>query len=130
MKHLILAAAVAFAPGMALAADPLLGTWATIADDNGNSGHITISECGAKLCGVLSKSFDKSGKLFVSANQGKKLLWDMEAKGGGSYSGGKVWSPDRDKTYNGRLELAGNKLTVKGCVLGICREGGVWSRVN
>ena len=49
--------------------------------------------------------------------------------GGGSYKG-KVWSPDRDKTYNSRLELTGDTLKVSGCVLGICRDGGSWSRLK
>lgn len=131
MKKLLIAAAMTLAMATsALAADPIEGNWRTIADDNGNSGLIVIAPCGSKLCGTLVKSFDKDGKEFKSANQGKKLMWDMSNNGGGKYSGGKVYSPDRDKTYTGKLELAGDKLTVKGCVLGICRDGGVWSRAN
>ena len=54
----------------------------------------------------------------------------MEAQGSGAYSGGKVYSPDRDKTYNSKMQLSGNKLAVSGCVLGICRDGGTWTRLN
>ena len=114
----------------AFAADPIEGNWRTIADDNGNSGLITVVQCGAKICGTLMKSYDKAGKEFKSENQGRKLIWDMSNNGGGNYSGGKVFSPDRGKTYNGKLQLSGNTLTVQGCVLGICRNGGTWSRVN
>jgi uncharacterized protein (DUF2147 family) len=54
----------------------------------------------------------------------------MVAEGAGAYSGGKIWSPDRDKTYNGKMQLTGNGLAVSGCVLGICRDGGTWTRVK
>lgn len=131
MKHLLTAAAMSVAmAGAAFAADPIVGTWQTIKDDNGNFGQIKVVECGAKICGTLVKSFDSSGKPFKSENQGRKLIWDMTADGGGKYSGGKVYSPDRGKTYNGRLELSGNSLNVKGCVLGVCRSGGSWKRIN
>jgi uncharacterized protein (DUF2147 family) len=130
MKRLLLAAAIAAVSAGSAMADPIFGTWKTIPDDNGNSGHIQVSACGAKICGVLVKSFDKNGKSFQSENIGKQLIWDMSNDGDGYYSGGKVYSPDRDKTYTGKLVLNGNQLTVKGCVLGICRDGGVWSKVN
>lgn len=111
-------------------ADPILGTWQTIKDDNGNYGHIEVVKCGSAICGTLVKSFDSAGKPYASANQGRKLIWDMVSEGGGAYAGGKVYSPDRDKTYNGRMVLSGNALDVKGCVLGVCRSGGKWARVN
>ena len=50
--------------------------------------------------------------------------------GGGAYSGGKVYSPDRDKTYRSKMILKGNNLNIKGCILGICRDGGSWTRVD
>lgn len=115
--------------GMAMA-DPVFGTWKTIPDDNGNFGHIEMAACGSKICGTLTKSFNPDGSELDSPNTGRKIIWDMKADGNGKYSGGKVWSPDRDKTYKSKLELSGNTLAVKGCVLGICRDGGKWSRVN
>ena len=131
MKKILAVTALGIAmAGTAYAADPIVGTWQTIKDDNGNSGQIKVVECGSKICGTLIKSFDASGKTFKSENQGRKLIWDMTADGGGKYSGGKVFSPDRGKTYSGRLELSGNSLNVKGCVLGVCRSGGTWKRVN
>ncbi len=131
MKKLFAAVALGLSmAGAAWAADPIVGNWRTIADDNGNSGLIKVSECGAKICGTLVQSYDKSGKAFKSDNQGRKLIWDMVNIGGGNYGKGKVYSPDRDKTYGGKLKLAGDRLTVQGCVLGICRSGGTWSRVK
>ena len=131
MTRLFSAAALTIAmAGSAWAADPIVGTWQTIKDDNGNSGQIQIVECGTAICGTLVASFDSAGKAFKSENQGRKLIWDMKNQGGGKYAGGKVYSPDRDKTYNGQLVLSGNALDVKGCVLGICRSGGKWKRVK
>lgn len=134
MKTLFKAAALAVTMSGALAgaalADPVLGTWQTVKDDNGNYGHISVAACGAAICGTLVKSFDSAGKAFKSANQGRKIIWDMRAEGGGAYSGGKVYSPDRDKTYSAKMTLAGSNLKIKGCVLGICRDGGTWKRVN
>jgi uncharacterized protein (DUF2147 family) len=129
MKKLALIAALAVFATPTLAED-IFGTWKTIADDNGNSGQIEVSACGDKICGVLVQSFDKDGKPFKSANQGRKLIWDMVNQGGGKYDSGNVYSPDRDKTYSGKMVLKGNNLDVKGCVFGICRSGGVWKRVN
>ena len=111
-------------------ADPVHGTWKTTADDNGNYGHIQVTDCNGKVCGTLVKSFDASGAVLESENTGRQIIWDMEADGSGAYSGGKVYSPDRDKTYNSKMQLNGNTLAVSGCVLGICRDGGKWTRIN
>ena len=111
-------------------ADPIYGIWQTIGDDNGNYGHIEIKDCDGTICGVLIKSFNSSGKQIESPNVGKKLIWDMQANGDGKYGGGKAWSPDRDKTYSSKLALVGDNLTVTGCVLIFCRDGGTWIRTK
>lgn len=130
MKKIVLS--IVFGVGLAgmAAADPVFGTWKTEADDNGNFGHIRMQACGAKICGTLVKSFGPDGAEMKSDNIGKKIVWDMVAEGGGAYGDGKVWSPDRDKTYNSKMQISGNKLEVEGCVLMICRNGGTWARVN
>lgn len=129
MKAIVMAAALVVAAGAALA-DPAEGTWKTKPDDNGHYGHIEIKPCGAAVCGTLVKAFDAAGKAVESPNVGKRIVWDMVTQGGGAYADGKIWSPDRDKTYNARMQLSGSGLAVKGCVLGICRDGGTWTRVK
>lgn len=126
----VTAAAVLFA-GAAFAADPVEGLWKTKPDDNGNFGYVQIAPCGARLCGVLVKSFDSGGAEKPSENVGKRIVWDMVANGDGSYGNGKVWAPDRDKTYKSKMQLAGDSLSVSGCVLGgvICRAS-EWQRVK
>ena len=130
MKKLGLIAAVVFGLTGAAFADPVEGVWKTAKDDNGNFGHIKISTCGAKICGVLVKSFDSSGAPLVTDNIGKKIIWNMVPQGDGYYKGGKVWSPDRDKTYSSKMTMTGNSLAIKGCVMGICRSGGNWARIK
>jgi uncharacterized protein (DUF2147 family) len=110
-------------------ADPAHGTWQTSPDDNGNFGHIEVSDCGESICGVLVRAYDGTGQRLASDRIGQRIFWDMVAGGDGAYSGGKVYAPDRDKTYNSRMNLRGDRLTVEGCVFGICR-GSQWQRVD
>lgn len=110
-------------------AEPLLGQWRTAPDDNGNSGLIEVAPCGAALCGTLIRAFGPDGAEVVSDTVGRQIITETVAVGEGSYRG-RVWSPDRDQTYNSRLTLAGDVLSVQGCVLGICRDGGQWRRAE
>jgi uncharacterized protein (DUF2147 family) len=130
MRLFALTAAVALLAAAPALADPLEGTWKTKPDDNGNYGHVQIAPCGPTFCGTLVKAFDTAGATVSSPNIGKRIVWDMQAQGDGAYGDGKIWSPDRDKTYSGKMKLSGNKVAVSGCVLGMCRDGGTWTRVN
>ena len=128
MKLGAMIAVAVFSAGAAMA-DPVVGTWKTQPDDNGNYGLVSIKTCGAEICGTLGQGYDSSGKQVSSPNIGKRMIWAMKPQGGGQYSGGKIWAPDRDKTYNSKMSLSGSRLKVEGCVLGICR-GQTWTRVN
>lgn len=129
MKVLTLAAGLALLAGAALA-DPVEGIWQTKKDDNGNYGHVQIKPCGPAFCGTLIKAFNGEGQEIESPNVGRQIVWDMVPYADGLYDDGKIYSPDRDKTYNGDMTLTGNSLAVRGCVLGICRDGGTWKRVK
>ena len=122
-------AAVALGAGMAIA-DPVEGVWKTEPGDEGGYLHVAISTCGEAICGVIRKAFDGAGAASGDYEHlNKRMLWDMKASGAGAYGGGKIWAPDREKTYNSKMELNGNQLVVKGCVFGVCR-GQTWSRVQ
>ncbi|MEJ6477474.1 MAG: DUF2147 domain-containing protein [Octadecabacter sp.] len=127
MKKIILGMVAVIGMAGAAFADPLEGTWRTVPDDNGNSGLIQVAPCGTALCGTLVRSFDANGDEMSSPNVGRQIISETVARGGGEYRG-KVWSPDRDKTYSSRLQLSGDTLSVSGCVLGFCRDGGTWTR--
>jgi uncharacterized protein (DUF2147 family) len=114
----------------AAAADPAAGLWRTVPDDNGNFGHVERETCGAAPCGTLVQAFVARGREIARADVGRLIVWDMAPRSGGEYVGGKVWSPDRDRTLSGRLTLTDRGPAVEGCVLGICRDGGTWRRVN
>lgn len=108
-------------------ADPAVGRWRTQPDDNGNSGIIDMVLCGDRLCGTLIESRRANGEVFQSANNGRQIVWDMEPRGNGTYRDGQIYSPDRDQTYSSRMDLAGDTLTVAGCVMFICRDQ-TWTR--
>lgn len=129
MKSIILALVVLGA-GAAMA-DPVEGLWKTKPDDNGHFGHVKIAACGAAFCGTLVKAFDETGTPRESEHVGRQIVWDMVAEGEGAYDGGQVWAPDRDKTYVAKMSLAGDVLSVSGCVMGglICRAQD-WTRVK
>ena len=133
MKTYTLAAAFAVMATTAFAADPVDGLWKTAPGDTGGYLHVTISECGSAICGTIDSAFDADGIQDPEyKNLGKQIIWDMVPERSGRYDDGKIWAPDRDKTYNSKMTLDGqNKLTVKGCVVGglICR-GQVWTRVQ
>ncbi|MEM6480660.1 MAG: DUF2147 domain-containing protein [Pseudomonadota bacterium] len=111
------------------AADPLEGYWRTAVDDNGNSGVVHVQPCGATFCGTLVAAYNAKGEKWQSPNLGRQIISQTTNKGNGDYAG-RVYSPDRGKTYNSKLKLQGNALKVSGCILGICRDGGTWQRVR
>ena len=129
MKKLTVIAALALMASPVMG-DDAHGIWQTAKDDNGNYGHIEVVSCGDAICGTLIKSFKSDGSNLVTDNIGRKIIWDMVGDGSGNYSGGKIYSPDRDKTYKSKMTLSGNMLKVKGCIGPICRDGGTWTRVQ
>jgi len=133
MNKLLLAAGFAAVATTAFAADPVDGLWKTQPGDTGGYLHVSISECGSAICGTIDSAFDGNGDQQLNyENLGKQIIWDMVPEGGGSYDNGKIWAPDRDKTYNSKMTLdSQNQLTVKGCVAGglVCR-GQTWTRVQ
>ena len=130
MKKIILAAALVMVAGAVQAQDALVGDWRTGADDNGNSGIIRIEQCGSSLCGTLVQSYDASGGVLESENTGRQIIWDTNPTSTAGEYRGRLYSPDRDATYNSRLYLNGNTLSVCGRLLGVERCGTDWSRVN
>lgn len=128
MKRLMLAAVLVMGAGMAQAADPVMGTWKTQVDD-GAYAHVKIAPCGAKICGVIARTFNDKGE-YKSPNIGKKIVIDMAANGDGQYAG-KVWRPSNNKIYVGKIALNGNSLKLSGCIAGglLCSKQ-TWTRLK
>ena len=74
MKKLALIAAAVLISTPVLAADAVFGTWKTKPDDNGDYGHVKVSQCGNKICGVLVKSFHSDGQSYASESDGKNII--------------------------------------------------------
>lgn len=125
MKTTILACAMAMGLGSAVMADPAAGTWRTETGETGGYLHVTIAPCGSQVCGKIAKVVNNDNTSIV----GENIIWDMNADGGGKYSGGRIWAPDVDKTYRSKMRLSGNSLKVSGCVGPICRSQ-TWTRLN
>lgn len=132
MKKLVLGVALGLGLAGVASADPAAGVWKTAPGDTGGYLHVALTPCGSALCGTIKTAYDKSNAVLSDYEHlGKKMLWDMNSDGDGYYSGGKIWAPDKDKTYSSKMSLVGNTLEVKGCVAGglICR-GQDWTRVK
>lgn len=127
MRPVIFAAALALA-GTAALADPIEGVWQTQPDE-GSFAHVTIAPCGAAFCGTISRTF-KDRAEFESPNHGRQIVIDMVPQGGGNYAG-KVWRPANDKIYSGKASVAGDRMSLSGCVAGglLCKSQ-TWARVK
>lgn len=133
MKHFALSVTLILGLAGAAAAEPIVGLWNAAPPDADGSLHVEIKPCGPAFCGYIAAAFDGSGQRISDyEHQGKRMIWDMTADGGGAYSGGKIWAADDDKTYGSKMQVEGNVLVVRGCVAGglICREGGRWGRLK
>lgn len=130
MKLVSLAAAALIALSGAAMADPVLGTWKTQTGETGGHLLVKMEKCGSKICGSIAKVVNNNNQSIT----GKKMIWNMNADGGGSYSGGRIWAPDVDKDYKAKMKLLNaNSLRVQGCA-GVCTaltsRKQTWSRVN
>lgn len=127
-----LALALAFAPLSAIAQDAT-GLWQSApSEETGAYITVQIGACqGApeERCGVIRGVFNADGTPGAQDIVGEPIIWGMEPDGAGAWSGGTIWAPDQDKTYNSKMELSGSDLEVSGCVLFICRAQ-TWTRVN
>lgn len=124
-----IAALAALVATPAFAADPVIGLFKTQPGDTGSYAHVELYECDGGICGVIRRAFDANGAEIASDTVGKRMIWDMAADGNGSYSGGRIWAPDRDKVYKSKMQLQGDALSVSGCVAVICRSQ-TWTRVR
>jgi len=80
-------------------------------------------------CGTITRAFNAKGEDPAYANLGKPIVENMKDDGSGGFSGGTIWDPEHDKTYDSKMSLEGDTLDVEGCVTIFC-SGQDWTRVK
>ena len=127
MKKLLMAVML-MVPVAAQAGDPS-GLWQTAPNDDGMYLQVQVNACAnnpAELCGTIAQGYGGA----TQVNNGKPIIWAMQAQGEDRWNRGNVWAPDTDKTYRANLTLRGNTLVVQGCVAGIFCRSSTWTRVQ
>jgi uncharacterized protein (DUF2147 family) len=131
MKKLTLAAVIALMPASAMA-EAAHGMWASERNEEGNWIEVNIQPCAgdaALTCGTIARAMSATGENAEYEHTGRLIIEGMETLDATRYANGTIWAPDDDKTYKSNMQVNGETLTVKGCVLFICR-GQDWTRVN
>lgn len=115
-------------PAMAVA-DAALGLWRTEPTDQGYI-EVRIAPCdGGNLCGTIVRARDLQGREQPYPHTGRAMIWAMRPDGPGQWRDGRIWDPRNDRTFNSRMQAQGDRLTVSGCVLGLCQRQ-LWQRVE
>ncbi len=128
IRRAIALIALTFLPQLVHAQD-VTGLWRTEANDQGYL-EIKVQNCGAAICGIIAGARDLQGQTGPYEHVGQRMIWDMvPTDSSGVWNGGKIWDPRNGRTYNSRMTLLANKLTVAGCVLGICQSQ-TWTRLR
>lgn len=101
-----------------------VGQWKTIDDETGEAKSIVkIYEVDGKLYGRVDRLLKNPGAKCTECDgedknkpiEGMVVLWGMSPNGG-EWSGGKIFDPQKNKTYRCKiwLEDGGKKLKVRG----------------
>ncbi|URD60336.1 DUF2147 domain-containing protein [Sphingomonas sp. KRR8] len=133
IKQINTAAALALAlcavPATASPASELEGLW------RNPKGSVTvrIGQCGPTLCGrvvqATASAKAKAAQGGTEALIGTTILSNITPAGTKRWKG-RVFLPKQNMHANGNLRLAGNQLTVQGCVLGFICKDQTWVRVS
>jgi uncharacterized protein (DUF2147 family) len=120
--------AVLSATALPALAQDARGVWRTEATDDGYL-EVEIAPCGPHLCGKILRARNLKGEEGPYPHLGRTMIWDMIPETPSRWSVGKIWDPSRDVTVNGKLALQGDRLTLSGCFLAICRSQD-WTRLR
>jgi uncharacterized protein (DUF2147 family) len=137
MRYTLAAAAAVLLTTSTTAASPsaIAGRWKT---DDGKA-IMEIAPCGPALCAKIAKFLvaEPAGGARDDKNPDKALrsrpligvnvLTGLVANGNGWT--GKGYSPEEGRHFKANVSVAGNKLTLKGCVAVFCRTVG-WTRAK
>lgn len=108
-------------PSAAYAVTPF-GQWAR---GDGNA-RVRVAKCGADIC--ATNTWIKPGT--PSEKKGDVLVMTIAPVSDGHYEGS-AYDPQRKMTYKMTLDVSGDNMTTKGCVLGglLCK-GVNWTKIK
>lgn len=112
-------------PGAALASPE--GVWRTEPDAKGQVAHVQATQCGTAYCGTIIKVFAPDGDPVPAPTVGQRVFWDMTGQQG-TYKG-RAFVPAHNRSYDGKMEVDGNRMRVSGCLGPVCQSQ-TWQRVR
>jgi uncharacterized protein (DUF2147 family) len=132
--------------------DPLLGLWATPAEDEGGQAHVEITRKGDGYSGKLvwlaepvylkgdEQGMDGQAKvdrenpdpaLKTKPVKGLVVLDGFVRSGDNKWTDGTIYDPNNGKTYSCKLQLKGNRLKVRGYIgISLLGRTTYWTRVK
>lgn len=136
MRLIAIALLAGIAASPAQAAPDVTGNWVT----QDKSGLVTISRCGANLCGKVAKALiRKPGYPQTDVHNPNPALRKRPILGLQILSGftpgkdrweGKIYDPESGKTYRSLLRLnSDGSLKVSGCIAFLCQSQR-WTRAR
>ena len=133
-------------------ADPLIGLWATPAEDEGGQAHVEISRKGDGYSGQLVwmaepvyDSDDEQGMggkpkvdrenpdpaLRTRYCDGLVILEGFVRSGTNKWTDGTIYDPNNGKTYRCKMQLKGERLKVRGYIgVSLFGRTAIWTRVG
>ncbi|SFB62897.1 Uncharacterized conserved protein, DUF2147 family [Rhizobium sp. NFR07] len=113
---------VCLASATAAGAADIDGRWAR---GDGNA-RVTIAPCGSDICAV--NTWIKPGT--PKEKKGDKLVMTIKPDADGIYSGS-AFDPQRNLTYRLTVNVKGDTMTTKGCIVaGLLCKGIEWTRLD
>jgi uncharacterized protein (DUF2147 family) len=132
--------------------DPLLGLWATPAEDEGGQAHVEITRKGdgysGKLVWLAEPVYLKGdeqgmdGQIKVDREnpdpalktkpvKGLVVLDGFVRSGDNKWTDGTIYDPNNGKTYSCKLQLKGDRLKVRGYIgISLLGRTTYWTRVK
>jgi uncharacterized protein (DUF2147 family) len=100
-----------------------------------NTVHIRLTPCGEdRMCGIVTWASDKAKadarRGGTDQLVGANLFRDFRRVSADQYKG-RVFVPDLNRTFSGHMQIKGDSMIGKGCVLAglICKQQ-VWTRIS
>lgn len=134
----LLGALLFFLPMIAFAGGSPVGVWKSVDDEtNEAKAHIEIYEKNGQLFGKIIKLLKKPGAKCTKCEgadknkpiEGMRILWGM-SKDGSEWEGGRIFDPEKGKSYRCKLWLGKDgRLNVRG-YLGLFFRTQKWLRIR